>query len=90
MVQLFTDRNVTCVSHDEFLSIQLFSLLKNTLDLFHKKKAVHLKGFTEHVLSFFTPQQVDDHLFAVQPPQRSEVSGSNEQKHHEKNINRFT
>lgn len=34
----------------------------------------HLKCFTEHVFPFFTPKQVDDHLFTVQPPQSSEVS----------------
>lgn len=62
------------------------------LVLFHKdtqKKAVHLKGFTEHVFAFFTPQQVDDHLFAVQPPQCSEMSGLNKQKHCENNITKY-
>lgn len=39
----------------------------------------HLKGFAEHVLPFFTPQQVDDHLFAVQPAQRREMSGQQTQ-----------
>lgn len=34
----------------------------------------HLKRFAEHVFSFLTPEQVDDHLFTIQPPQCSEVS----------------
>lgn len=48
----------------------------------------HLKGFTEHVFSFFTAKQVDDHLFTVQPPQRSEMSGSD--KYKQNNIVRET
>lgn len=54
------------------------------------KTAAYLKGFTEHVFSFFTPQQVDDHLFAVQLPQCSEVPGLNKQKPHEGNITKHT
>lgn len=53
------------------------------------KKAIHLEGFTEHVFAFFAPQQVDDHLFAVKPPQCSEMSGSNKQKHCESNITKY-
>lgn len=41
------------------------------------------------MFAFFTPQQVDDHLFAVQPPQCSEMSGSNKQKHRENNITKY-
>lgn len=48
----------------------------------------HLKGFTEHVFSFFAAKQVDDHLFTVQPPQRSEMSESDKYKHN--NIARET
>lgn len=42
------------------------------------------------MFAFFTPQQVDDHLFAIQPPQCSEMSGSNKQKHRENNITKYT
>lgn len=33
----------------------------------------YLKCFAQHVFAFLTPEQVDDHLFTIQPPQSSEV-----------------
>lgn len=39
----------------------------------------HLKCFAEHVFPFFAPEKVDDHLFAIQPPQCSEMSGQQTQ-----------
>lgn len=44
-----------------------------------KEGCSHLKCFAEHVFPFFTPQEVDDHLFAIQPPQRCEMSGQQTQ-----------
>ena len=41
----------------------------------------HLERFAEHVFSFLTPKQVEDHLLTIQPPQCSEVSGKHTQSH---------